>query len=239
MYFTKGMERPGIKSEVFVRVDTPGKSIGEVLGMLTGGDALVIPSISHLGSKPSAIRAVVSQVISKGVQLHCLDLGGRAEAHWLGLCAGLDTAAGLEAELASLSADYEAAEARHAEELAQQREDLLMKFLHEGIAVTAKPNGHAASAVEQSPGVEHHESPATNVRTLRAKKNMSLQQLSDASGVSKTQLHRIEGGETVPEQDMAAVLSALGVGAIQGAIPSSGSEGRSNPDTLPTVESPQ
>jgi DNA-binding Xre family transcriptional regulator len=247
-YYTEGMTRAGIKSETFVRVSTPGEAISEVLGQLSGGDVLLVPSISHLGSKPSAVQEVLSKVIAKGTQLHAIDLGGRAEGHLLGIFAGLATAQSLETELTSLEADYAAEVARHTEEMETFREDLMMKFLREGVTVvapqSANGNGHAALTSDQAPGVEHppgvelqhQESPGVQVKSLRAKKNMSLQQLSDASGVSKSQLHRIEKGEPVSDQDMAAVLQALGAEAPQGAILSGNTEGKSNLGTLPPAE---
>jgi DNA-binding XRE family transcriptional regulator len=233
-YFTEGMARTGIKSETFIRVPTPGDAIGEVLSALSGGDALVTPSISHLGTKPSEVQLVLSKIIAKGVQLHTLDLNGRAEGHLLGIFAGLATAQALEAELAALEADYQAAEARMAEEMAAFQEDLTMRFLREGVTVRAQPNGNGHAA----PGVElgHQDTTADMVRHARAKKNMSLQQLADTSGVSKSQLHRIEKGEPVSEEDMAAVLTALGVGVPQGAVPLDTGQGKSNAYTLNSAE---
>jgi DNA-binding Xre family transcriptional regulator len=235
-YYTEGMSRAGIKSETFVRVSTPGEAISEVLGQLSGGDVLLVPSISHLGTKPSEVQEVLSKIIAKGVQLHTIDLGGRAEGHLLGIFAGLATASGLETELAALASDYEAAEERHAEEMTAYRDYLMMKFLREGVTVVA-PNGNGHANVEHPPGVElqHQESTGVQVKTLRAKRNMSLQQLSEQSGVSKSQLHRIEKGEPVSGEDMAAVLQALGVGVTQGATLLSDTEGKSSAYTLPAT----
>jgi DNA-binding XRE family transcriptional regulator len=224
-YYTSGMARTGIKSETFVRVPTPGEAIGEVLSTLSGGDALVTPSISHLGNKPSDIRAVLSTIIARGIQLHCLDLGGRAEGHWLGIMSGLDTASGLEAELATVKADYAAAQARMDQEIEQAREDITTELIREGIHIRVPSNGN---------GADHNL--GADIKHARIKRNLSQRQLGELVGISHTEVGRIEQHGT--GKDIERVMAALemGVGVTQGANLLSDTEGKSSAYTLPTTE---
>jgi DNA invertase Pin-like site-specific DNA recombinase len=204
----RGWPKP--PSEAWGSVATkPGEYLPETLGTLSAGDVLLIPSVNVLAERPSQIERIVRECIGRGVRIHCLDLGGDINQHVQGLFAAWGSAAAVEAELDRTVADLKDAEERHAQDLRDFEGSLLDRIRAEGLTIqvgkaAANGNGH----VDESLGDQ--------IKSARAKRNLSQRQLGDLAGVSHTQVGRIETfgrGE-----GLEAVMAALGLQDTSGLL---------------------
>ena len=186
-------------SEQFVIVCSPEEHAATTLATLSPGDALIVPSIKHLADTPSGVLWLLSQAAGKGIHLHAIDLGGPVVGHWLGVMAGLETAAAIEGEVENLRKDMADMEARHLQDIEQVRDDLLQQFLTEGVTLRAsngKGNGHAEPIKPE---------PHLDLKSIRSKLNLSQTQAAEKLGVGRSTYQRLEAGE----EDLNKIISAI------------------------------
>jgi DNA-binding transcriptional regulator YiaG len=191
---------PKLPSESWGSVATkPGEYLPETLNTLAAGDVLLIPNVSVLGERPSQIEDVIRQTIGRGIRLHTLDLGD-INAHLPGLLAAFASCASVETELDTAVADLAAAEERHKEDLEQFQESLYQRVMSEGLTFTVGGKTNGANG---------HANVGNDIKSKREKMNLSQRQLAELSGVSHSQVQRIE--QHGKGEGLEAVLKALGM----------------------------
>jgi Helix-turn-helix domain len=196
----RGWPKP--PSEAWGSVATkPGEYLPETLATLAAGDVLLIPNVSVLGERPSQIEAIVRQCIGRGIRLHTLDLGD-VNQHLPGMFAAWTSAADVEAELDRTIADLAAAEERHAQDLKLQEHELYQRIMTEGVTIVPGKAGNGHGNTESR-------ALGDQIKSARAKRNLSMRALADLAGCSHSEIDRMEKG--AGSEHLPAVLRALGM----------------------------
>jgi Helix-turn-helix domain len=190
-----------IPSEAWSAIGSrPGEHLAETLSTLSPGDVLLISNPSSLSERPSEIDSIIRGAIGRGIRIHCLEPLGDINQFLPGLLAGLAAAAPVEAELQQTLADMSAMEARHKQDLEDYQHDLYEQIMRDGATFTVgKTNGSANGHADVELGSAIH--------SARSKRNLSLRQLAELSGVSHSQIQRLE--QTGRGEGLEQVLAAL------------------------------
>jgi DNA-binding transcriptional MerR regulator len=182
--YAAGRGWPKPPSEAWGAVaNRPGENLADTLAMLSPGDVLLIANVQSLSDKPSEQEAVVRSCLGKGIRIHCLEPMGDIAQYLPGMFAAWASAATVEAELQQALADMEQMEQRHAQDLDDQMHALYEQIMRDGAHFTiGGMNGNGG--VDEDMGLA--------IKSARHKRNLSLRALSELSGVSTSQVHRLE-----------------------------------------------